>query len=74
MKTTYYGQSTVEIELASGTKLLFDPFITYNPLAKIVDVQSLKPDYILISHGHGDQVADLLEVQTDMGAQVVCID
>jgi L-ascorbate metabolism protein UlaG (beta-lactamase superfamily) len=73
MKTTYYGQSTVEIELSSGKKLLFDPFISHNPLAKNVDLKNIKPDYILVSHGHGDHVADLLEVQKNSGAKVICI-
>ncbi|MEO7211687.1 metal-dependent hydrolase [Mucilaginibacter sp.] len=73
MKVTYLGQSTIEME-AAGKKLLFDPFITYNDLAKgIVDVASLKPDYILVSHGHGDHVADLVQVQKQSGAKVICI-
>lgn len=73
MKVTYLGQSTIELE-AAGKKLLFDPFITYNELAKgIVDVASLKPDYILVSHGHGDHVADLVQVQKQSGAKVICI-
>jgi L-ascorbate metabolism protein UlaG (beta-lactamase superfamily) len=72
MKVTYYGQSTIEIE-ANGKKLLFDPFITYNELAKDIDVTSLKPDYILVSHGHGDHIADLVTVQKQSGAKVICI-
>jgi len=73
MKVTYLGQSTIEL-VADGKKLLFDPFITYNELAKgIVDVASLKPDYILVSHGHGDHVADLVQVQKQSGAKVICI-
>ena len=72
MKATYYGQSTVQIE-TGGTTLLFDPFITHNPLAKDVDVNSLKPDYILVSHGHGDHIADLATVQKNSGAKVICI-
>jgi L-ascorbate metabolism protein UlaG (beta-lactamase superfamily) len=72
MKTTYYGQSTIEIE-TGGKKLLFDPFITHNPLAKHIDIKIIKPDYILVSHGHGDHVADLIEVQKNSGAKVICI-
>jgi L-ascorbate metabolism protein UlaG (beta-lactamase superfamily) len=72
MRTTYYGQSTVMIE-TDGKKLLFDPFITPNPAAKDIDIQSLKPDYILVSHGHGDHVADLVSIQKSSGAKVICI-
>ncbi|MES2110251.1 MAG: metal-dependent hydrolase [Bacteroidota bacterium] len=72
MKTTYYGQSTFMLE-AGGKKLLFDPFISPNPAAKDIDIHSLKPDYILVSHGHGDHVADLLEIQKSSGAVIICI-
>jgi L-ascorbate metabolism protein UlaG (beta-lactamase superfamily) len=72
MKFTYYGQSTFELE-TGGKKLLFDPFISPNPLASHIDVSSLKPDYILLSHGHGDHVADLIPIQKQSGAKVICI-
>lgn len=72
MKTTYYGQSCFSIE-TGGKTLLFDPFITPNHLAKHIDVNSLRPDYILVSHGHGDHTADLLTIQKNSGATVICI-
>jgi len=72
MKTTFYGQASFEIE-TGGKKLLFDPFISQNPMAKAIDIKSLKPDYILVSHGHGDHVADLLQIQKNSGAIVICI-
>jgi L-ascorbate metabolism protein UlaG (beta-lactamase superfamily) len=72
MKTTFYGHSTFELE-TGGKKLLFDPFISPNPLAKDIDVSCLKPDYILISHGHADHIADLETIQKNSGAKVICI-
>src|SRR5476651_2523920 len=72
MKLTFYGHATVGLEI-DGKKLLFDPFITPNPQAKHIDIHSLKPDYILISHGHGDHIADLEAIQKDSGALVICI-
>lgn len=72
MKFTYYGHASFEIETA-GKKLLFDPFISPNALAKHIDVNALRPDYILLSHGHGDHVADLFAIQKNSGAKVVCI-
>ncbi|MDB5007940.1 MAG: metal-dependent hydrolase [Mucilaginibacter sp.] len=72
MKTTFYGHASFELE-TGGKKLLFDPFISPNPLAKNIDVNSLKPDYILISHGHGDHIADLETIQKNSGATVICI-
>jgi len=72
MKATYYGQSTFGIE-TGGKKLLFDPFISPNPMARHIDINSLKPDYILVSHGHGDHVADLITIQKNSGAVIICI-
>ncbi|MBL4678381.1 MAG: metal-dependent hydrolase [Mucilaginibacter sp.] len=72
MKLTYYGQSALEL-VVDGKTLLFDPFITGNPLAKDIDVAALKPDYILVSHGHGDHVGDLVDIAKRTGAKVICI-
>ena len=57
MKVTFYGQSCLAVE-AAGKTLLFDPFIRQNPLAKDVDVDAIRADYILLTHGHFDHVAD----------------
>lgn len=72
MKFTFYGHAAFEIE-TGGKKLLFDPFISPNELAKHIDINSLKPDYILLSHGHGDHIADLFTIQKNSGAKVICI-
>lgn len=45
MKATYYGQSCVAFDF-DGHEVLMDPFISYNPLAKGVDVNALLPEYI----------------------------
>lgn len=72
MKVTYYGQSCVEFDI-DGVKVLLDPFIRYNPLAKDVDVSSIKPDYIFLSHAHQDHVADMFTIQQQSGATVASI-
>lgn len=59
MKITFYGHACFGIEI-EGISLLVDPFIRPNPLAKDVDIESINADYILISHGHEDHVADAL--------------
>lgn len=57
MKVTYYGHSSFGIETA-GKHLLFDPFISPNPLASKIHLDTIKADYILLSHAHQDHVAD----------------
>lgn len=71
MNITYYGHSCFGIEV-SGKYLLFDPFITPNELAKGIDVASIKADYILISHGHEDHIADAISIANRTGAKVIC--
>jgi len=56
----------------SGKKILFDPFMTYNDLAKDIDINSIKPDYILVSHGHTDHIADCIQIAENTGSKVVC--
>ncbi len=72
MKFTFYGHAAFELE-TGGKKLLFDPFISPNELAKHIDVNSLKPDYILLSHGHGDHIADIFTIHKNSNAKVICI-
>lgn len=70
MNFTFYGHACFAVEVA-GKKLLFDPFITGNPLAKNIDIYSIEADYILVSHGHGDHVGDLIEIAKHTGATVI---
>ena len=70
MKLTYFGHSCFLVE-SGGQKLLFDPFITPNPLAKGVDISKIRADLILLSHGHVDHVADAVALANQTGAPVV---
>ncbi len=70
MQITYYGHSCFLVEL-SGKKLLFDPFISPNPLAKKIDIKTIEADYILVSHGHWDHLADLVEISKQTNATLV---
>jgi L-ascorbate metabolism protein UlaG (beta-lactamase superfamily) len=71
MKLTYYGHSCFLVQ-AGGKELLFDPFIRYNDLAKHINVDEIEADYILISHGHQDHVADALEIAQRRDATIIC--
>ncbi|MDI9256699.1 metal-dependent hydrolase [Flavobacterium sedimenticola] len=58
MKITFYGHSCIGIEV-SGKHIIVDPFISANPNASHIDVNSLKADYILITHAHQDHILDV---------------
>lgn len=71
MKYTYYGHSCFLVE-TNGKKLLFDPFISGNELAKNINIANIEADYILVSHGHVDHIADCVAIAQSTGAKVVC--
>ncbi len=70
MNLTYFGHSCFQVEIG-GKKILFDPFISYNELAKDVKPDSLSPDYIFLSHGHQDHIADCVSIAARTGCKVV---
>lgn len=70
MEITYLGHSCFELR-AGGSTLVFDPFISPNKLAHAIDLDSLKPDYILLSHGHHDHMADVERIYGNSQATIV---
>ncbi|HMO38690.1 MAG TPA: metal-dependent hydrolase [Saprospiraceae bacterium] len=70
MKITYYGHACFGMEV-KGKHLIFDPFISPNELAKSIDIQSIPADYILLSHAHGDHVADVETIVQNTGASLI---
>ncbi|MEO8151090.1 MAG: metal-dependent hydrolase [Bacteroidia bacterium] len=70
MKITYYGHSCFLVEINSA-RLLFDPFITPNPLAASIKIDAIECDYILLSHGHADHVADAFQIAKRTGAKMI---
>lgn len=69
IKLTWLGHACWKIETPNGT-LLIDPFVTGNPAAPI-SADQLHPDYILVSHAHGDHLGDAVEIAKRTGAQVI---
>ncbi len=53
----------------AGKSILLDPFLNDSPTAPI-KADAVKPDYILISHGHFDHVADAADIAKRSGAVV----
>ncbi|MGD8872646.1 MAG: metal-dependent hydrolase [Gemmatimonadota bacterium] len=70
-KLTYYGHSTCSIETDDGVHLVIDPFFDDNPACDVAagDVQA---DFILLSHGHYDHIADAVPIAKRTGATVIC--
>lgn len=80
MKLTYYGHSCFLLETKKA-KILFDPFISPNPIVQeikasspdsaIISADEIECDYVFLSHGHEDHVADAESILRRTGAKVV---
>jgi len=70
LRFTYHGHSTFTVD-ADGVKLVIDPFFApNNPLAPTT-ADAIEADFILVSHGHGDHIADAAAIAKRTGATVI---
>jgi L-ascorbate metabolism protein UlaG (beta-lactamase superfamily) len=72
-RITWLGHATVLINTAQGTNVLIDPFIEQNPKYPRGFELPEKIHYILLTHGHGDHIADVVPVAAKHGSKVVAI-
>ncbi len=71
MKFHYHGHSVLACSTDKHT-VLFDPFFTGNPSNGDVPAD-LKPDTIILTHGHEDHVGDTETIAKSSGAKVVAV-
>jgi L-ascorbate metabolism protein UlaG (beta-lactamase superfamily) len=69
MKISYHGHSVVQIN-TYGKTIIIDPFITGNPSTDL-KVEEVKPDVIILTHGHGDHVGDTVQLAKKHDALVI---
>ncbi|WP_179006844.1 metal-dependent hydrolase [Winogradskyella forsetii] len=70
MKITFYGHATFGIQI-KDIHILVDPFITGNENASEIDIETLKADYILVTHAHQDHILDVEAIAKRTGAVIV---
>lgn len=69
MIVSYHGHAIIKIEVNEKV-ILIDPFINGNPLTDL-KVEDLHPDYILLTHGHGDHFGDTVQLAKENDALVI---
>jgi L-ascorbate metabolism protein UlaG (beta-lactamase superfamily) len=65
----WLGHASFLIE-TDGKRVLIDPYLTDNPAAA-VKAAEVPADFILVSHGHGDHLADAVPIAKRTGAPVI---
>lgn len=70
MKLTYYGQNCFGIT-TDKVKIITDPFISGNELAKHININKIEADYIFVTHAHQDHTLDVEAIAKNTGAVIV---
>ncbi|HOK14362.1 MAG TPA: metal-dependent hydrolase [Candidatus Kapabacteria bacterium] len=71
LKLTYVSHSTFILEDGQNT-LIIDPFFTGNPTATI-SIDSVKPNFIVLTHAHGDHLGDALSLAKKHDALIIAV-
>jgi len=67
---TFLGHAGFLLKDEGKEALLFDPFISDNPLAP-VKLEEVKADFILVTHGHFDHLGDAYEIAKNNDATII---
>lgn len=69
MKITALGHSGFYFD--DGVKVVIDPFLTGNPVAKLTPADLPKVDVVLVTHSHPDHLGDAYAIVKKTGATLV---
>ena len=69
VRVTFIGHSCFALK-SGDYELLIDPYISGNPAAKITK-ELEKPQFILITHGHGDHLGDAIALAKKNNSMII---
>jgi len=72
MKLKYFSHSAFQVTTDSGKIILIDPFLDDNPTSPVKSDQ-VNPDYVILTHGHGDHLGDSLAIAERNDPLFICI-
>lgn len=71
IKYTYVAHGTHLLDI-DGTKLVIDPYFDDNPGTEM-KAADIEADFIVVSHGHGDHIADAAPIAKRTGAPIISV-
>lgn len=69
LSLTWIGHATLAVNIG-GYTVVVDPFFADNPTTEATS-ETVAADYILVSHGHNDHIADAVALSKHTGAPVI---
>ena len=69
LKVRFLGHAAFHLE-GDGFSALVDPFLSGNPAC--AGAEGIEPQWIFVTHGHGDHLGDTVSIAQRTGATVVC--
>jgi L-ascorbate metabolism protein UlaG (beta-lactamase superfamily) len=72
MKLKYFSHSSCQITTESGKIIIIDPFLDDNPTSPVKS-KDVNPDYIILTHGHGDHLGDAFKIAKRTNAMFICV-
>jgi L-ascorbate metabolism protein UlaG (beta-lactamase superfamily) len=70
-RLTFHGHSSFMLDTDGGEHIIFDPWLSGNPVADIAAADITDLDYIVVSHGHSDHFADAIPLARRTGATLL---
>lgn len=71
IKYTYVAHGTHLLDIG-GTKIVIDPYFDDNPGTEM-KADEVEADFIVVSHGHGDHIADAAPIAKRTGAPIISV-
>jgi L-ascorbate metabolism protein UlaG (beta-lactamase superfamily) len=72
MATIQYLSHSAFLIKEDENTILIDPFITGNP-NNVVKLEDLNPNYIVLTHAHGDHLGDAIDISRRNNALIICV-
>jgi len=72
MKLRYFSHSAWQIITQEGISILIDPYLDDNPTSPVKS-DSIKADYIILSHAHGDHMGDAMKIAKRCNSVFICV-